>query len=111
METAAASSSAPPPPPVLAPVASIEDLSDGESPPGRMGDRGLLAAPSKAGGGGGGVAPPRIDISRASSSSHHDDSSPERELFAGNDHPHIILSFHTVIIHSQGVIIHEHVAH
>ncbi|XP_039294162.1 serine/arginine repetitive matrix protein 1 isoform X2 [Nilaparvata lugens] len=69
--------------PVLAPVASIEDLSDGESPPGRMGDRDRLAAPgSKAGAG---VAPPRIDISRASSSSHHDDSSPERELFAGGE--------------------------
>ncbi|RZF37648.1 hypothetical protein LSTR_LSTR003059 [Laodelphax striatellus] len=108
METAAASSSSAPPPPhppppVLAPVASIEDLSDGESPPGRMGDRALLAAPSKAGVFCELVAPPRIDISRASSSSHHDDSSPERELFAGNNHHHIILSFHTVIISTRRV--------
>lgn len=68
----------------LAPFASVEDLSDGESPPGKH----RLALPGikedLAPGGPKGCAPPRIDISRASSSSHHDDSSPERELFAGN---------------------------
>lgn len=70
----------------IAPFASVEDLSEPEPEP--EPERLTLPGVKEEGGSGNrspkmGVPTPRIDISRASSSSHQDDSSPERDLFTG----------------------------
>lgn len=76
----------------IAPFASVEDLSepepDPEPEPEPEPERLTLPGVKEEGGSGNrspkmGVPTPRIDISRASSSSHQDDSSPERDLFTG----------------------------
>lgn len=85
-----------------APFASLEDLSDDQDspPPGNNGSR-LTVLP--------GIkedslqmpATPRIDISRASSSSHQDsnNSSPERELFAGENRRYQISLLNLLVLY------------
>lgn len=73
----------------IAPFASVEDLSEPEPEPEPEPERLTLPGVKEEGGTGNrspkmGVPTPRIDISRASSSSHQDDSSPERDLFTGD---------------------------
>lgn len=81
----------------IAPFASVEDLSEPEPEPELEPEpepepepeRLTLPGVKEEGGTGNrspkmGVPTPRIDISRASSSSHQDDSSPERDLFTGD---------------------------